>query len=572
MNSHILPWLLCTLLTGAILSPLVAAQGINARVDVPADQAVKATLDNLENPPSMSPRPGTYGPINLGSSLIASIKPFGANLFEGGFRGVRAAGLNPSYRVMPGDQVTVRAWGALEMDRALPVDAQGNIFIPQVGPVQVQGISSSELNARVTAAIGDVFTDNVSVYTNLQGVQPVAVFVTGYVNTPGRYAGTPSDSVLNFLDQAGGINLEAGSFRDIRVLRKGRSIAQVDLYPFLLSGILPQPQFEEGDTIVVGQRGAMVNVSGDVAQAHRYELSGITQSVDDVLQWVLLKPGVTRALLSGVRDTGPFSQYITMSDLRQQRLTDGDELLFAADQRYDTILVELEGSFEGPSRFTIPRDARLNELLDSVQVNPELADVESVSIRRRGVAQRQRDSLEDSLRRLETAYLGASSQTVEEAKIRVSEATLIQDFVKRARQLQPTGRLVVAEAGVVRNIGLQDGDIITIPARSDSIFVSGEVLVPQAMVYRRGQTVEDYIDRAGGFTDRANTSMILLARQSGEVVAASGTRMRPGDEILVLPKIPFKSLELAKTLTDILFNLAVTTRTVLYIGAYTALQ
>lgn len=565
-------WQTACLMIAMAFGVPAAAQGIAAQVEVPKSQAVAAPLDSLENPPSMTRPSGTYGPVTLGPSRTNSIKPFGANLFEGGFRGVRAAGLNPSYRVMPGDQITVRTWGALEMDRVLPVDAQGNIFIPQVGPVAVQGISSAQLNAQVTAAIAQVFTDNVSVYTNLQGVQPVAVFVTGYVNAPGRYAGTPSDSVLNFLDQAGGINLEAGSFRDVRVMRDGRSIAQVDLYPFLLSGTLAQPQFEEGDTIVVGQRGAMVTVSGDVAQAHRYELTGLTQSVDALLQWVQLNAGVSRALLTGVRETGTFSEYVMLDDLRQQSLNDGDELLFAADQRYDTILVELEGSFEGPSRFTVPSDARLLELLDSIPVNAQLADVASISIRRQGVAQRQRESLEDSLRRLETAYLGASSQTVDEAEIRVSEAKLIQDFVKRARQLEPTGRLIVAEGGTIHNIGLQDGDIVTIPARSDSIFVTGEVLVPQAVVYRNGQRAEDYIDRAGGFTERANTESILLARQSGEVVAVGDTPLRPGDEILVLPKIPSKNLELVKTLAEILFNAAVTTRTILDINSYSNLQ
>jgi protein involved in polysaccharide export with SLBB domain len=86
---------------------------------------------------------------------------------------------------MPGDQVTVRAWGALAVDLMLPVDAQGNIFIPAVGPVQVKGVSSGELNSVVTRAIKQVYTDNVSVYTNLQGVQPVAIFVTGFVKNRG---------------------------------------------------------------------------------------------------------------------------------------------------------------------------------------------------------------------------------------------------------------------------------------------------------------------------------------------------------------------------------------------------
>jgi protein involved in polysaccharide export with SLBB domain len=389
------------------------------------------------------------------------------------------------------------------------------------------------------------------------------VFVTGFVTAPGRYAGTPSESVLNYLDQAGGIDLAAGSFREIRIQRNGQQIATVDLYPFLLHGRLPRLQFEEGDTIVVGGQGAMVTVQGDVARAYRYELATGSATMQQLLPWIRLRPGVSHGLLSGMRPSGPISEYLSLADLRQRRLYDGDTIEFAVDHRYETIVVQIEGSFIGPSRFTIPRDARLTELLDSIPVQPDLADVDSVSIRRESVAQRQRESLNESLRRLETAYLGASSSTVDEAEIRVSEAELIQDFVKRARELEVSGRLVVAQNGQVSDVGLQNGDVITIPNRSDSIFISGEVVVPQAMVYASGLGVKDYINRAGGFTDRADKGNIMLARQSGEVVRAKGVEPRPGDEILVLPQVPTKNLELAKTLTQILYQIAVATKVAL---------
>lgn len=158
------------------------------------------------------------------------------------------------YRIKPGDQVTVRAWGAFELDRVLPVDAQGNIFIPGSGPLNVEGQNSQEVDASVRQAITSVYPDNVEVYTNLQGVQPVAVYVTGYVENPGRYAGTPNDSLLYFLDQSGGIDQDLGSYRQIRVVRDGRDVATVDLYDFLINGNIPRPQFKDGDTIVVEER------------------------------------------------------------------------------------------------------------------------------------------------------------------------------------------------------------------------------------------------------------------------------------------------------------------------------
>src|SRR5699024_1041779 len=123
----------------------------------------------LESPSAVDRRIGTYGPVEKKSALDGKqknaldkedIPPFGADLFTGGFRGPRASGLNPTYRILPGDRVTLRAWGAVEIDQVLPVDAQGNIFVPHVGPVHVQGVSNSELNDRVKAAIHQIFTGN----------------------------------------------------------------------------------------------------------------------------------------------------------------------------------------------------------------------------------------------------------------------------------------------------------------------------------------------------------------------------------------------------------------------------
>ncbi|EAR21667.1 polysaccharide biosynthesis/export family protein [Nitrococcus mobilis] len=554
--------LLCLIL--ALLSAPAAAQVFNGMGDIPSRAQAEQIPAALEPPSAVDRRTGTNGPVEQKSTLDEEeIPPFGADLFTGGFRGPRASGLNPTYRILPGDRVTLRAWGAVEIDQVLPVDAQGNIFVPYVGPVHVQGVSNSELNARVKAAIQQIFTDNLSVYTNLQGVQPVAVFVTGYVNKPGRYAGNPSDSVLYFLDQASGIDEDTGSFRRIHILRHGKTIAAADLYDFLTRGALPRPQFQDGDTIVVEPRGPVVTVAGDVAQAHRYELDGEAQLGDELLDLVQLNPGVSQALVTGVREQGPFSAYFTLQEFQGSELRAGDDIFFTADQHADAIVVQIEGSYKGPSRYVVPKDATLKQLLNIVPVDSALAAVESVSIRRESVAERQHQALEDSLRRLETTYLGASSSTAEEARIRVQEAELIQDFVKRAREVEPNGRIVVAHMGQVSDIRLQDGDVITLPERSDSVLISGEVLVPGAMVYTEGRTALDYIERAGGFTEHANRDDVLIIRQNGEALPASDVALRSGDEILVLPKAPTKNLQLASTLAQILFQAAITTRVVL---------
>lgn len=553
--------LLCLGLPG-----LAAAQTVSQPEGVlPERQQAEPVPEKVEEGPDTDWRSGTYGPVPQEQLDEATdeLPPFGANLFEGGFRGTMGDGLNPDYKVKPGDQVTLRVWGAAEIDRVLPVDAQGNIFLPGIGPQKVQGLNSEQLDGQVRQAIESVYPDNVRVYTNLQGVQPVAVFVTGYVENPGRYAGTPNDSLLYFLDQAGGIDNALGSYRKILIKRSGRVVDSVDLYDFLLSGEIARPQFQDGDTLVVEERGPSIAVVGDVKREYRYELTGERLTGAELMSLARLKAGVSHVLLRGSREGGPIARYFPLNAFSGQIVRSGDEVLFSDDQREDTIVVQLEGSYYGPSRYAVPRDTRLSELLDAVAVPEDMTAVESISLKRESVAAQQKESLDESLRRLETTYLGASSQTNEEAQIRVQEAELIQDFVQRASQVEPSGRLVVAHDGRVSDIRLQDGDVITLPEISDSLLISGEVVVPQAVVYREGLSVDDYIENAGGFNQRADDDHILVVRQNGAVRNADDITLRPGDEILVMPEVPTKNLQLATSVTQILYQIAVATKVAL---------
>lgn len=506
-----------------------------------------------------------YGPVDPDQPPVDPnlLPPFGANLFTGGFRGVMADGLNAGYTIKPGDQVNLRVWGGVELERVLTVDSQGNIFLPGIGPLNVQGTSNSELNSRVTSAIKSVYPENVEVYTNLQGVQPVGVFVTGYVKNPGRYSGTPSDSMLYFLDQAGGIDQTLGSYRQIVIKRGGRTVDTVDLYDFLIDGNMPHPQFRDGDTIVVEERGPAVAVVGDVQRPFRYELAGESLTGGDVTNLARLRSGVSHVLLRGDRPEGPVARYLTLDEFRTANIERGDEVMFSADQRAESMVVQVEGSYYGPSRYVLPRDAHLGEFLNAISVPKSMTSYQDVSIRRESVAEQQKESLKESLRRLEQTYLGYPARTTGEGEIQVRQAELIEKFVQKASQVEPTGRLVVARGDDIADIRLQDGDVITIPESTDSVLLSGEVTIPQAMVYTPGMSAEDYIQQAGGYTPRADEDQVLVVHRNGAVIRAGDTKVRAGDEILVLPAAPTSNIELATSITQILYQVAVATKVAL---------
>lgn len=527
-----------------------------ARVDLTLAQSVTSTALQTQPQPSQAAELISQSSDSRVSASIG-LSPFGSRLFTGGFSNDREDGLNPGYAIQPGDRISVRIWGATQFNESLVVDNQGNIFVPTVGPIQVQGVSNRNLNERVTAAVGRVFTDNVKVYTSLDGSQPVAVFVTGFVSSPGRFAGIPSNSVLYFLDRAAGIDASRGSYRNIVVQRERRTIASVDLYEFLRSGQLTQIQFQDGDTIVVGPKGATVAVTGDINNEGLFELTGDSIAGSELAQLAMTQPGVSYVGVSGIRSGKPSSSYLQLSEFLNTRLVDGDEVHFRVDQSDSVIVIDVEGIHVGPSRFAVPRNTRLQDLLDYIEVDRELANVSAVSLKRKQIALRQEIALNESLRRLQSRYLTASSQTDAESAIRTREAELINQFVKTAGQVKPNGRLVVARNGKVANVMLQSGDIITIPSTSESVLLSGEVLISQAILFQSGLKARDYISRSGGFSGQADRERLVVVHANGDVSSGKNPSIQVGDEIIVLPKVPVKNLQIASTIVDIIYKVAV---------------
>jgi protein involved in polysaccharide export with SLBB domain len=482
----------------------------------------------------------------------------------GNFLSARESRANPTYVILPGDHVSVFIWGAVQINEVFVVDGQGNIFMPGIGPVRLAGVLNAELTNVVRAAVARVYRNNVEVYTNLVSAAPLAVFVTGAVCRPGRYAGLPSDSPLFFLEQAGGIDPVLGSYRRISILRGGKRLAQLDLYAFLLRGELDWSQFDEGDTILVEQRGPVIELNGDLAKPAILEFQSEPIHGSDALQVIPNSALATEITVHGLRNGTPIERTMSLQQFRSFELHHGDTVTLREDGRSGTILVKLEGEFEGPSVLSVRRDARLVDVLNFVPVNPTLADANSVYLRRASVAKAQKDAINDSLFRLERSALLALSTSRGESDIRAREAELTQKFVERARLIQPLGRVVTSQGGQQLNIVLEDGDVIVVPPRTNLVRVAGEVMMAHAVMYEPGMTAERYIGLAGSYSERADENKVIIIHANAEVeIGSPGSRVGPGDEILVPPRVDTKRLQNIADLTQVLYQIAVAAAVVL---------
>jgi protein involved in polysaccharide export with SLBB domain len=509
--------------------------------------------------------PSSSGAMPVGEEGLPP--PYGANLFQGGFESERSDGLNSSYLVAPGDKISIQMWGTVNRADVITVDNQGNIFIPDVGPVKVKDIPANRINSVVTQSIKSIYTNNVSIYVNLLTSTPVSVFVTGPVLRPGQYAGLASDSVLFYLKRAGGVDPYRGSYRNIKVLRDKKIVLDYDLYDFLKEGILAGFSFKDEDVILVQEQGAMVTVEGAARYPFRFELLQEKISGNDLIYYSRPLEKTSHVAITGNRNAGPISVYLPIDEFDEFNMVDGDVVLFNDDIRPKVISIQISGSYLGPSFYTVNKNTRLLDILSHIEVDPNQANYGAIYIKRESVVEQQKILIEESLNRLERSIFTAPASSDGEARIRAQEAELVTQFVARARRIKPLGKVIVSENGNVANIRLEQGDEIVIPAQTDLIQVSGEVLMPQAIVYNPNASISDYVAWAGGFSERANDERIAVVHANGLTsfidskinwLADENTpTLKAGDQILVLPKVDTKLLQAVKDITQVVYQIAI---------------
>ncbi|ARQ96918.1 capsular polysaccharide export system, periplasmic protein [Campylobacter lanienae NCTC 13004] len=491
---------------------------------------------------------------------------FGENLFNGNFTMVSQHIYNPDYILAIGDVVNVKLWGAYEFEQQLTVDSQGNIFLPKVGVIRLLGVKNSNLVTTISKSVKRVFKENVHVYADMGIYQNVSIFVTGNVNKPGLYQGLSSDSLIQFIDKAGGINPQYGSFRNITVVRNNQPYKSIDLYDFMVDGKIEMFALKNGDVILVGSVGAYMSASGEVLRSYRFEAKDGTMSLKELSRLAGIKPVVTQAIVRSHTDNSqiqinsyPLAKFDSVS------LRAGDAVEFMTDHSAREVRVNIDGEHSGSRAIVMPKGATLGDLMDKIGFNPQ-SNIDALQLFRKSVAKMQKNLIESYLRELESIALTTSSDTTQEAQIRATEAKAILDFIERARMVEPKGQVVISNKDDIYQIVLQEDDTIYIPTKDNIVIVQGEVSMPGAFTHVADSDIEDYIKMAGDLSSRADSSRVILVSangKAGKFRASSGENVYPGDSILVLPKVETKMLQATSILTQILYQLAIAAKVVI---------
>ena len=510
--------------------------------------------------------------------LESEMKPlvhFAHDLFDrekGKFAPLTTLPISPEYIVGPGDEVLISLWGRMEGRYTRRVDREGKIYLPKFGTLYVAGKTYKELKQLIADRVGVVTGANVDVtVTDLKGIK---VFILGEVNSPGGYNVTSFHTAIQALYTGGGVK-DTGSLRDIRVIRKGKTVRHIDIYKLLLEGNTKGDiPLIQGDTLFVPIVKSLVAVTGEVKRQGIFELKKGEQLKALINMAGGFSPTAYKKRLQVERLYKNSSRIVLDVDVDELAagkkgfpMKDGDIVRVKALFRKDINAVTLKGNVYNPGKYELKEGMKLRDILpDQFAFLPEtyfdyavlirlvppdmhrkiisvnltkaiLEKVESANVPLKPYDRVLIFSRKD-FRDLPLATI--SGQVRNPGKYEVKEGMRISDLIRLSGDLKKTayhgrGEVVriqedrtlmnlyfdvnqAMEHDPVNDFPLMDEDHVIIrahPNASETIFVKieGEVKFPGYYGASKGERLSSVIDRAGGFKEDAYLKGIVFTRE-----------------------------------------------------------
>lgn len=380
-----------------------------------------------------------------------------------------------NYVLGPGDQVIVDVYGASQESMTLTVSPDGDITIPEYGPVHVSGLTMTAAQKRIRGKLGSYFESS-DIKATLGQTRTIMVNVMGEVKAPGTYTLSAFATVFHALYMAGGIS-DLGTLRNIKVFRQGRQISVVDIYEFILNGRLAgNVRLQDNDVIQVGTYDCLVDITGRVKRPMAYEMRK-TESLATLLKY---SGGFTgdafKKLLRVLRKSEEMKSVYNVEEfeLADFKVADGDSVMVdSIINRYKN-MVEVKGAVFRPGMY---------------QLGDKVTGVRSL--------------------------IKMASGLTEEAMI--SRAVMRRMKPNRTQEVLSVDIEAIMN-GTAADVPLQNEDVLFIPTLAAhqnlrTLTIDGEVIFPGTYEYAENMTIEDLILQAGGLTDAASTAKVDVSRR-----------------------------------------------------------
>ncbi len=390
-----------------------------------------------------------------------------------------------NYVLGPGDQLIIDVYGDTQRSESLTVSPDGDVTVPDYGPVHVAGLTVAAAQSRVRSHLGEYYSSS-DVKVTLGQTRTIMVNVMGEVKTPGTYTLSAFATVFHALYMAGGIS-DLGTLRNIKVYRQGKLISTVDVYQFILSGRLAgNVRLADNDVIQVGTYDAIVDITGRVKRPMAYELRE-SESLSTLLKYSGgFASDAYKKSLRVLRKNGRMKSVFNVEEFERAdfKMFDGDSVIVDSIYNRFENMVEIKGAVFRPGMY------QLGDKVSSVRSLIENAD---------GIT--------------------------EEAM--TSRAVLRRMKANRTQEVLSIDLKGILD-GTAADVPLENEDVLFIPTSAEhqnlrTLTINGEVIFPGTYEYAEKMTIEDLILQAGGLTDAASTVKVDVTRRLRDPEAVTST-------------------------------------------------
>ncbi|EKY4195595.1 SLBB domain-containing protein [Vibrio harveyi] len=360
--------------------PADQQQALASKYGISIPSGASSQPSSYQNPQVIEQRPVTSSAtevkVNDAEKDEQGLKRFGLDLFAGSpttFAPISDVPVPADYTVGAGDEIVIQLFGKENTTHRLRVNRAGIINFPSLGPVQVAGMTFSDvrdsLNQRVKEQMIGVRCD-----ISLGEMRTMQVFVMGDAYKPGAYTVSALTTISQAIYYSGGFS-ESGALRNVQLKRNGQVIRKLDMYDLLLKGdarndirLLP------GDVVFIGALGNTISIDGEVNRPAIYEI----KQGETYKQAIQMAGGFTanaysdqievkRYAAKGARDalTLNFSQ----SHDQQTKVKDGDAVDVLKKSEELTRYVQIEGDVRHPGYIEWKSGLRIADLFQSVDTS-----------------------------------------------------------------------------------------------------------------------------------------------------------------------------------------------------------
>jgi protein involved in polysaccharide export with SLBB domain len=472
-------------------------------------------------PPAPAPASSYVVPEFAGRGSASDLPAFGYNVFTYSPTTFEPASNVPTptnYVVGPGDELIISLWGETQLVQDLVVSKNGDIYIPNVGLVPVNGLTLDQARQKLYDRLSKVYSSlaasaksGATTHMNLSTGQlrSVKVYVLGEVNKPGGYTLPALSSAFTALYYCGGPTIN-GSLRDVRVMREGKSVYDIDLYGYLIKGDQSQDmRLEEGDILFVPPVGKRAAITGSVFRPAVYEL----------------RKG------EALRDLLKFSSGLTFNAYYQTVHVER-VIPFAQRENYVNNILNIDLNYKSVDELNQSQFALVDgDVIGIVGINdrPENKVTISGDVKHPGVFELANSEMtvKDLVMKADSVFPDAF----------LDKALLIRTLPSEKREVIAFNLGKALEGDPSDNLVLRNRDSVQIfkhenffPTRS--VEISGEVRNPGTYTRLDDMTLTDLIITAGGITDFATTKNVEIARMdtvNSEILATKFRADLPDD-------------------------------------------